>query len=44
MESGAIRGTNPENSGLNAGREAVTEATEEKKQVNVEADEREVRS
>jgi len=44
MESGAIRGTNPENSGLDAGREAVTEATEEKKQVNVEADEREVRS
>jgi squalene-associated FAD-dependent desaturase len=44
MESGAIRGTNPENSGLDAGREAVTEATEDKKQVNDEADEREVRS
>jgi len=44
MESGAIRGTNPENSDLDAGREAVTEAIEEQKQVNDEADEREVRS
>jgi squalene-associated FAD-dependent desaturase len=42
--SGAVRGTNPENSGLDAGREAVTEVTEDNHQVNIEADEREVRS
>ena len=42
--SGAVRGTNPENSGFDAGREVVTEVTEESKQVNIDADEREVRS
>ena len=42
--SGAVRGTNPENSGLDAGREAVTEVTRNNHQVNIEADEREVRS
>jgi hypothetical protein len=44
LGSEAVRGTNPENSGFDAGREVVTEVTEESKQVNVEADEREVRS
>jgi len=42
--SGAVQGTKPGDSGSDAGREAVTEVTEENKQVNSEADEREVRS
>ena len=44
VESGAVRGTNPEKSGLDADRKPVTEVTEKNDQVNIEADEREVRS
>lgn len=42
--SDGVPGTDPEISGLDAGQEAVSEVIEENKQVNVEADEREVRS
>ena len=42
--SGCVPGTDVEISGFDAGRDAVTEVTEENKQVNIEADKREVRS